>query len=164
MTELEKYSILEKDYDRKNEQLHRHLTSLWVRFNFFLTFQGIIVGSKFFLIHDNSSIPFDFGMSILALFVSIIWYFFAANDRYLVKVYRSHVDSAHQRLLLFLDGIKICDLSGSEFLMQTTSNTKIKMNILGWRNQNVGLTDYATMTPLVISLFWLGEIIYHIFA
>ena len=166
MRDLEKFKILERDYDRKNEQLHRHLNSLWVRFNFFITFQGILVGSRLISLSGKSTGGFSYEIIILGLIVSIVWYMFAANDRYLVKLYRTHVDHAYQRMIAFLNTEKISFdyLNNSEYVIQVSPDEQVKMNIFGWRLKKIGLTDYATLTPIVMTLFWLGILIYHIIA
>ena len=106
MNNIEKISILERDYDRKNEQLHRHLSSLWIRFNFFITFEGILIGSR--LLHiDKSESGFSYEIILLGLIVSIIWYMFASNDRYLVKLYRSHLDNSYHRMIAFLNSEEV---------------------------------------------------------
>lgn len=164
MKNIEKFKILERDYDRKNEQLHRHLSSLWVRFNFFITFQGILVGSRFLSLSGKSIDGFSYEIIILGLIVSVIWYLFAANDRYLVKLYRTHVDHAYQRMIAFLNSDKIHFdyLNNSEYVIQVSPTEKVKMNVFGWRLKKIGLTDYATMTPIVMTVFWVGILVYHI--
>lgn len=164
MTNIEKFNILERDYDRKNEQLHRHLNSLWVRFNFFITFQGILVGSRLLSLSGKTNEGFSYEIIILGLVVSIVWYLFAANDRYLVKLYRTHLDHSYQRMIAFLNSEKVNFdyLNNSEYVIQVNADEAVKMNVFGWRLKNIGLTDYATLTPIVLIAFWLGILIYHI--
>lgn len=164
MNNNEKFGILERDYDRKNEQLHRHLSSLWVRFNFFITFQGILVGSRLLSLSGKSTEGFSYEITILGFIVSLVWYLFAANDRYLVKLYRTHLDNSYQRMIAFLnsDKVKFDYLNNSEYVIQVSPEKLVTMNVFGWRLKKIGLTDYATLTPIVIALFWLGELIYHL--
>ncbi len=164
MTNIEKFSILERDYDRKNEQLNRHLNSLWVRFNFFITFQGILVGSRLLSFSDKGDKGFSFEIIILGLVVSIVWYMFAANDRYLVKLYRVHLNHAYQRMIAFLNSekVKFDYLNNSEYVIQVSPDDTVEMNIFGWRLKRIGLTDYATLTPIVLLLFWIGILLYHL--
>lgn len=166
MNNIEKFGILERDYDRKNEQLHRHLSSLWVRFNFFITFQGILVGSRLISLGGDTKKDFSYEIAILGFIVSVVWYMFAANDRYLVKLYRTHLDNSYQRMIAFLnsDKVKFDYLNNSEYVIQVAPDQAVSMNIFGWRLKKIGLTDYATMTPIVMAIFWFINLLYHIFS
>lgn len=151
--------FLERDYARKIEQLHRHLLSIWTRFNFFITFEGLIISANF--ITENTkqhSQDISIWVSVLGLITSLIWYCFSANDRYLVKIYRTHVEEAHLMLCNFVEKYANLHLS-IDYDMSVESNVKIKANLLGWRCKRIGLTDYATMVPIALFIFWLSYIV-----
>lgn len=154
--------FIERDYVRKVEQLHRHLLSIWTRFNFFITFEGLIISANF--ISDNSKVAtkdLSIWVSILGLLTAFIWYCFSANDRYLVKVYRNHVEDAHKILCSFIEKYAHEHLS-IDYDMSVESISPVKSNFLGWRYKKIGLTDYATMVPISMVLFWGTYIIYKI--
>lgn len=159
LTHKDFIEFIERDYVRKIEQLHRHLLSIWTRFNFFITFEGLIISANFITIDkEQTSNDLSIWVSILGLITSIIWYCFSANDRYLVKVYRSHVEEAHLILCDFIEKYANLHLS-IDYDMAVVSNAKIKSNLLGWRYNKIGLTDYATMVPIALFLFWVSYII-----
>lgn len=162
LSNKEFFEFLERDYDKKTEQLHRHLLSIWTRFNFFISFEGLIIASKFLSKNITSTDSYSGGICFLGLFSGIIWYCFSANDRYLVKVYRCHIEDAFDRINAFLkeNGSDIYNKYYiDDFNMSITSKNKVKSNILGWRYDKLGLTDYATMVPLLIVIFWFTYII-----
>lgn len=163
ITDKDILDYLERDYVRKIEQLHRHLLSIWTRFNFFITFEGLIIGAKFLStgnVNNTSPKDFQFGICFLGVMTSFIWYCFSANDRYLVKLYRNHVEDAFCTLQKYLKKKKIKNLLHDDFDMSLSSKKEVKSNIFGWRWSKLGLTDYATMLPMAIMLFWLMYI-YH---
>ena len=96
-------------------------------------------------------------VSVLGLIASIIWYCFSANDRYLVKVYRNHVEEAHNILRDMIEKCTKQHLS-ADYDMSISSNTTVTPNLLGWRCKKIGLTDYATMVPIAMLLFWISYI------
>ncbi|MBQ5726755.1 MAG: hypothetical protein IIV58_04770 [Alistipes sp.] len=153
LTNKDFIELIERDYVRKVEQLHRHLLSIWTRFNFFITFEGLIISANF--ISDNKTFTKDLSIwvRILGLLTAVIWYCFSANDRYLVKIYRNHVDEAHKILCNLIEKYANMHLS-IDFDMSVESATPVKSNFLGWRYKKIGLTDYATMVPLLMILFW----------
>ena len=152
-TEKDFIEFIERDYVRKIEQLHRHLLSIWTRFNFFITFEGLIISANFISSKNQMSI----WVSVLGLITSIIWYCFSANDRYLVKVYRNHVEEAHNILRDMIEKCTKQHLS-ADYDMSISSNTTVTPNLLGWRCKKIGLTDYATMVPIAMFLFWISYI------
>ena len=160
LTFKEKCDILDKDYERKVKQLHEHLTSIWTRFNFFITFQGIIIGTKILIpqltaSQKNSEIFYTKSVMLLGLLISVIWYFFCANDRYLVKLYRKQVNDSFENFKNFLKDNDFLWLEKVDHVAKTlTKNEKPKMNILGWRLKYIGLTDYATMFSIIVIIFW----------
>lgn len=160
ITDKDILEYLERDYVRKIEQLHRHLSSIWTRFNFFITFEGLIIGAKFLSFGgsgDASGTPkdFQFGICFLGLVTSFIWYCFSANDRYLVKLYRNHVEDAFCVLQDYLKKRKANCLLHENYDMSLSSKRNVKSNIFGWRWSKLGLTDYATMLPMAITIFWI---------
>ena len=149
--------LLERDYVRKAEQLHRHLLSIWTRFNFFITVEGLIISSKFLARGDfYNENAYSSGICFLGLTTGVIWYCFSANDRYLVKLYRTHVEEAFEKFNLLINETypKLSQLQSSNFNMSVQTNRYIKNDLLGWRWSRLGLTDYATIVPIIIVLFW----------
>ena len=79
--------ILQADYKLKVDYLTAHLGRMWTRFNFFLAINSALFGYS--LGKDNA---LYMGLLVgFGLFFSLLWYYFAATDNYLVSAYRSQV-------------------------------------------------------------------------
>jgi hypothetical protein len=87
-------TLLQADYKLKIDYLTSHLGRMWTRFNFFLTIESALFGYS--LGRDNAIyVPL---LLIFGFFMSLLWYYFAAADNFLVEVYRRQV--AHVFFLL----------------------------------------------------------------
>ena len=87
-----------EDYKLALSYLQGQFQRLWQRFSFFLTIQLALfglVGTLAFKEGAFRPIPLICG---LGLAVSIIWYVVAAEDSYLVRVYRARVKAAAERI------------------------------------------------------------------
>ena len=86
--------LLQSDYKLKIDYLVAHLGRMWTRFGFFLTIESALI--SYSLIRDNSLY-----VELLCAFgvlMSLLWYYFASTDNFLVAVYRRQV--AHVFFLL----------------------------------------------------------------
>ena len=86
--------MLQSDYKLKIDYLVAHLGRMWTRFGFFLTIESALF--SYSLSKDNSLY-----VELLCAFgvlMSLLWYYFASTDNFLVAVYRRQV--AHVFFLL----------------------------------------------------------------
>lgn len=77
-------AFLLKNYELKINYLTNHLSRMWMRFNFFVTIESALLGSRF-LIGNGKLTPQVAGLGAA---LSFIWYLFGAEDRYLALIYR----------------------------------------------------------------------------
>jgi len=152
-----RYEIINADYKQKCDQLHNHLLSMWPRFNFILTFQGLLAGASTLKGGDITTLAMP--IQTIGFLTSVVWYCLSANDRYLVKIYREHVRTAFDTMKRFLAENRFFYLADTSQFIETSSANNPKMNLLGWRSSKLGMTDYITMFPILLSLFWLFSLI-----
>src|SRR5947209_2871311 len=87
--------FLEKDYELKVAYLTNHFTRMWQRFNFFVVFEGLALTALFTAMGSGAALVRNGTLiSAFGLAASLCWYAFGAQDKYLVEVYRSHVEQA----------------------------------------------------------------------
>lgn len=136
-----------KDYELKINYLTNHFSRMWMRFNFFVTLEAALLGSRF-LIGDGKLTPQVAGLGAA---LSLVWYWFGAEDRYLVLIYRQQVKDAAKNL-----GIA----SPYEHVGQVEGLEKYPSRIpLEWRSSFMSTTRLAALFPLLTFLAWLGTFI-----
>jgi hypothetical protein len=92
--ELEKaHTFLLKDYELKINYLTNQFSRMWTRFNFFLTVETALVGGGF-LVGKGTLMP---EIAALGAMLSLVWYLFGAEDRYLVLIYRNQIKAVTER-------------------------------------------------------------------
>ncbi len=94
--EGEHLAFLLKDYELKIRFLSDHYTRIWTRFNFFIAAETALTVASVTFLKDKGRLPGPVAVAGLAL--SLIWYVFGAQDRYLVEVYRGQVHRVGRRL------------------------------------------------------------------
>src|SRR5262245_41529780 len=82
--------FLIKDYELKVGYLTQQFSRMWTRFNYFIGIESALVGGKL-IFGDGKLQP---QVAMVGAVVSLIWYVMGAEDRFLVRVYRSHVKHA----------------------------------------------------------------------
>jgi hypothetical protein len=80
-----------------------------------------------------------------------------AEDRYLVQVYRKQIKDAGDRVAqsLLKEKESYCPVGDIE---QTQKN--VPMRITGWRLETISTTKLAALIPLLLTLTWLGALIW----
>src|SRR5688500_11487896 len=73
---------------------------MWTRFNYFVGIESALVGGK--LIFGGGNLSRE--LAVVGLIVSLIWYVMGAEDRFLVRVYRKHVEDAGDLMAKSLGG------------------------------------------------------------
>lgn len=147
-----------KDYELKLDYLKSQYDRMLIRFNYFLTIEIGLFGFLGWLVFENAKVTAVRLPALLGVFVSLLWYIVAAEDRALVEVYRSRADdSARKRLGEFAD-----DHPAEEIGSQWNG-------LLSWYWRPLSVTRipvHAAWIALVLWLFllafgptWLGEYI-----
>lgn len=140
-------AMLSQDYELKVRYLTDHFSRMWTRFNFFVTIQSALLGGKVAIGNGRSSMP----LIILGIALAAVWYVMGAEDRYLVTLYREHVRLAGRRLAAAewrepTPYIYVGDVARSD--------TRLPMDISGWRLEPFSTTRLAALIPLAALLAW----------
>jgi hypothetical protein len=142
-----------KDYELKVTYLTAHFQRMWTRFNYFVVIETALLGGR--TIFGDTEI--GVGGVLFGACLSGLWYVMGAEDRYLVQVYRNHVQDAGALLGRDLWPVieqpyrTVGDISG-------TTDT-IKASISGWRVEPFSTTRLASLIPLAVTLVWIGMLI-----
>jgi hypothetical protein len=139
-----------KDYELKVAYLTAHFQRMWTRFNYFVVIEAALIGGRTVFGDATLGVP---GLAFGAC-LSFIWYVMGAEDRYLVQVYRGHVNEA---AALLDEGLlrsrqrrfrPVGDLSGA--------GQRVAGSISGWRIEALSTTRLAALIPLAVTIAWLG--------
>jgi len=160
--------FLLKDYELKVRFLSDHFQRMWQRFNFFLTLETALVGGKVLIKGDQLSTE----LAVAGGFVAITWYVFGAEDRYLVRIYRQHVDDVvallretmpkeHALPADYRHAAEVTrstvDLRARDRKDKTLTGMKgLLWRVSGWRSQNASVTAWAALFPLVVLALWIA--------
>src|SRR4030042_6552815 len=98
--EKAKLDFLLQAYQSRIKYHSDQITRMWARFSFLLTidlalfalFAGVLIGKK----TSATAICFLVGMGF---FISIVWYIYSAQDRYLFELYRKACDELEKKLI-----------------------------------------------------------------
>lgn len=159
--------FLIKDYELKVRYLSDHFSRMWVRFNFFLTLESALIGGKIF-IGDGKLSP---ALAGLGAILSLVWYVFGAQDRYLVRIYRKHVEDAGEKVTRVawpddLGGYRhVGEIDETvEELRREDAGKSFRIRgirrLSGWRfHKEVGPTSLAALFPLLVFFAWLAILV-----
>jgi hypothetical protein len=89
--------FLLKDFELKVRYLSDQFTRMWNRFNYFVAIQSVfiaLIGGKFTAGGETLLWPLVLTGGIL----SLIWYVFGAQDRWLVTLYRTQAEEAAKKV------------------------------------------------------------------
>lgn len=142
----EKEFDLVDDYKSKVGYLKDHFSRMWTRFNFFLTIQsGLFFGTVVASEKDKWWIPF-FG-----ILVSLLWYVFGAQDRFLVDLYRKEVAQVAERIK------SKYTLTDYNYIGQTEdyTNLMVPTDLHQWRSKSFSTTKLAALFPLAVLGLWI---------
>jgi hypothetical protein len=149
--------FLQKDYELKINYLTDHFSRMWTRFNFFIALESALSVALFGLFDAN--VGFSENATLIAVIgtvSSVFWYAFGAQDRYLVEIYRTHVEEAGAKIAEKL-GLEI--YLGSEYVHVGDTSTKIKQYVYQWRLEPFSPTKLAAWFPLGVLLYWIAIIV-----
>lgn len=145
---MDELTFLDKDYERKINFLVQQFSRMWTRFNIFVTLESSLIGGKFLFDPQGPNTAF----AILGLVLSLIWYVFGANDKYLVEAYRTAVEEA---------GGKLSSLVLNKphpryrFVGDTRKYPGMKTGPLSWRLSWCSITHLAALFPLLLTIAWI---------
>lgn len=143
----------QKDYELKVGYLTSHFQRMWTRFNYFVVVQAALLGGRTIFGGDQLSV---WG-AVFGLVLSIVWYVMGAEDRYLVALYRRHVNDAADLLITGLSP------NHSHVLVPvgevSRERTYVRQSISGWRLEPISTTRLAALIPLLAVAAWFGMLI-----
>jgi hypothetical protein len=166
MTSKEK-DFLFRDYELKIGYLSNHFQRMWTRFNFFVTIESALLGSKFLIADCVPSVE----LAIAGIILSLLWYVMGAQDRYLVKLYRWQVEQAGKRIAQQgcsgnrASGYDYVGRVDEDIVTRFRAHERDKLNkkrplgrllerISGWRSAPFSTTHLAAFYPLIAVGFW----------
>jgi len=138
-------AFLQRDYELKVGYLTNHFTRMWTRFNFFVTIESALLGSRFVFAPQ-----LGWQAALLGTLLSLTWYVFGAQDRFLVRIYR------HNMRLSGEEVAKRLDLSDYRYVGEEDIASKEveSEGIVSWRSKSISITRLASLFPLLITLVW----------
>jgi hypothetical protein len=166
---MDAIDFLRKDYELKVSYLTAHLSRMWTRFNFFLTIESALLAWSF----GKDSAQYAAYLAFVGVLMSLLWYYFAATDNFLVEVYRRQV--AHVFDLLGASRKSAFEAARIEpiprgysyvgsvsmegFNSETGQVEPIEQNIWQRRSKRVSVTELGIIFALVFSFLWVGRFI-----
>jgi hypothetical protein len=157
--------FLLKDFELKVRYLSDQFTRMWNRFNFFIAIQSAfiaLIGGKFTAGGETLLWPLVLTGGIL----SLIWYVFGAQDRWLVTLYRIQAEQAAKTVAAIAEwpGGREPDVllgyyqfhtgsSGVEDIKEEDRNKKYRSPI-EWVWGPISITKLAALFPAFTFLIW----------
>ena len=151
------------EYELALRALSEHMQRMWMRFNFFLTLQsGLAVGLVF--VRDDGSFTdaalyFLIGEAVL----SLVWWVFGSQDRYLVRTYRDEIARRWRLVKESAGGHLPADLPYAGFIPEPPGRLDARSPI-DWRLRTVSTTRLPAVFPLFLTVVWLALIAVHVTA
>jgi hypothetical protein len=156
---MDRIDFLVKDYELKTRYLSDHFQRMWTRFNFFVTIESALAGGKF--LFGGPTAGLTRGIAALGVVLSVIWYVFGAEDRYLVRIYRRQVQDAGKKAA----GALLDDTDAGAYrpvgeievtAKDLRADGKAFDSLSGWRVEALSTTRLAALFPLLLLIGWAG--------
>jgi hypothetical protein len=174
-TDKEVAGFLLEDYKQKIAYLTAHFQRLWTRFNFFVTIEAAV--AAFMFTSNRTFATFALDLIGVEVAVTLMWWVFGAEDRFLVRVYRKQVRDAADKLMnLYRQGYDAFPayLGDYRYVGDVEDGAKDILEedrALGkstawspfeWRSPSISITRLAAIFPVVILVLWIivGVILY----
>jgi hypothetical protein len=138
------FDFFVKDYELKIKYLSDQFSRMWTRFNFFLTLESGLLGGKFIIGRGG----LDTTITLVLLSISIVWYVFGAQDRYLVGVYRTQVEEAANKIK-----DEVSDDGLYDFVGKPVKGSEFR-HVTEWYIQDISITRLAAWLPFCLVLIW----------
>lgn len=160
-----------EDYKLKINYLNDQFSRMWTRFNFFLTIEsGLLAGQV--LVREGE----DFNVTDIhwaLVFISLLWYVFGAQDKYLVDNYRSQVKDAFKKLKEQTDNgvtripddipyVGKVDMKDNKMKRGQEKDKDIRADfssLTAWRFREFSITHLAACVPFVLLFVWIAVLI-----
>jgi hypothetical protein len=160
---MEDLVVRRAEYELALRALSEHMQRMWMRFNFFLTLEsGLAVGLVFAGgegSFTDAALYFLIGQVVL----SLVWWVFGSQDRYLVRTYRDEIQ-VRWRLVKDSAGAQLpADLPYAGRIPEPTRHLDFR-SLIDWRLRPVSTTRLPAVFPLFATIVWLVLIAVHLAA
>ena len=142
--------FLLKDYEIKVKYLSDHFQRKWSRFNFFVVIESALIGGRF--IAGDGKLTAE--LALAGGVLSLVWYIFGAQDRWLVRLYRNQAEEAAER------AAKQAGIPEPDYQFYTGSTPVGGAPHTGfispaeWQSTRISITRLAALFPAFIFLVW----------
>jgi hypothetical protein len=154
-------TFLLNDYQSKVGYLSEHMGRVWTRFNFFLTVQSGLVAGLVFASDEGTFTASALWFLIAEAVLSVVWWVFGAQDRWLIALYRDQIEQSWELLRKHV----IAELpSDYPHTGQTENQPKHSYeNAVEWRSERFSITHLPALVPLLLLVVWLALIVVYVF-
>ncbi len=149
--------FLVEDYKLKVDYLVNHFSRMWNRFSFFVTIESAILTALLAFLQIPQLRDFAVYLAGLGLLIGLVWWVAGSEDRFLVTVYRGHVEQTADRIrqqeafqTKLADYASVGSVPDDLFLFASP---------VEWRLRWLSITRLAGLVPLLVSLIWLVVIL-----
>jgi hypothetical protein len=155
--QIDPKDFLLKDYEIKVSYLSNHFQRMWTRFNFFVVIESALIGGRF--IAGDGKLTAE--LAIVGAVLSLVWYIFGAQDRWLVTRYRTQAEEAATKAADQVGGIAQSDYhfdTGSTVVRDDVRERPQKDYIspAEWRYRPLSVTRLAAVFPAFTFLIWVS--------
>jgi hypothetical protein len=156
MAGIDQGPFLLQDYQLKVRYVSDHFQRMWTRFNFFLTIEGAVLGALVF-----SSEKRDWWLGLYGMLVSAVWYLFGAQDRFLVRLYRTQVRETAGQIAGragLTDYVYVGRTEEADRYLRQQDPTYEQRSwfetFTEFRSEELSITRLPAAVPLALLLFW----------
>ncbi|MGQ0537726.1 MAG: RipA family octameric membrane protein [Gemmatimonadaceae bacterium] len=148
---LQRHDLLLKEYELKARYLSDQFTRMWQRFHIFIVANTSLAVALFGWFREQGVFaPEARVLALTGLTLSVIWYVFGAEDRYLVEVYRRQLKAVGNALATELGLVGMGDYA----VLGDVEHPRPKFALYQWRIEWLSVTKLAALFPLAVVIFW----------
>jgi hypothetical protein len=159
--------FLQRDYELRLNYLTTHLGRVWQRFNIFIVLESSLSAALWLWLKDafskDSKVIVDpaAGVALIGFSTSLVWYMFGAQDRRLFVVYQTKVTEVAR----ILDAnLGLSSMLQAQYTHVGEQKIHISQKwyeyIYQWRFEPFSTTKLAAWFPLLVTLYWIGMLIW----
>jgi len=155
-------AFLQKDYEMKVRYLTDHYGRMWTRFNFFMVANTAVAIAAAGRIADAKPLGDLIAFSIAGMLLTLCWYIFGAQDRYLVETYRREIRRAGeyvQAALGLTRELQKLDPAGEFVTIADITKEPVAQAVYQWRIETVSTTKLVAWFPLLLFFCWSAVLI-----
>src|SRR3712207_2666183 len=134
---------------------------VWTRFNFFLTVQSGLVAGLVFASDEGTFTASALWFLIAEAVLSVVWWVFGAQDRWLIALYRDQIEQSYDllRKQVTTELPRNYPHTGQTVNQPNDSYE----SLVEWRSERFSITRLPAVVPLFLLGVWLGLIVVYAF-